>query len=52
MEYQVGTGITSLALRRQHREQHVHNLDVANWVKGDHPVEANGMGGRLLRKAR
>ena len=25
-------------------EQHVHNLDVCNWVKGDHPVEANGMG--------
>ena len=25
-------------------EQHVHNLDVGNWVKGDHPVEANGMG--------
>jgi len=25
---------------------HVHNLDVANWVKQDHPVEASGMGGR------
>jgi predicted dehydrogenase len=25
-------------------EQHIHNLDVCNWVKGDHPVEANGMG--------
>ncbi|MEN6458519.1 MAG: Gfo/Idh/MocA family oxidoreductase [Thermoguttaceae bacterium] len=25
-------------------EQHVHNLDVCNWVMGDHPVEANGMG--------
>jgi predicted dehydrogenase len=25
-------------------EQHVHNLDVGNWIKGDHPVEANGMG--------
>lgn len=25
-------------------EQHVHNLDVCNWAKGDHPVEANGMG--------
>jgi predicted dehydrogenase len=25
-------------------EQHVHNLDVANWVKGDHPAQANGMG--------
>jgi len=30
-------------------EQHVHNLDVGNWVKGDHPVAANGMGSCLLR---
>ena len=25
-------------------EQHIHNIDVCNWTKGDHPVEANGMG--------
>ena len=25
-------------------EQHIHNLDVCNWVANDHPVEANGMG--------
>jgi len=31
-------------------EQHVHLIDHANWVKGDHPVEANGMGGREVRK--
>lgn len=37
-------------------EQHVHNIDIANWVMaadGDHrqahPVEANGMGGRVER---
>jgi myo-inositol 2-dehydrogenase / D-chiro-inositol 1-dehydrogenase len=30
-------------------EQHVHNLDVCNWAKGDHPVEANGMGSCLKR---
>lgn len=37
-------------------EQHVHNIDIANWVMskgGDpraaHPVEANGMGGRVDR---
>jgi predicted dehydrogenase len=40
-------------------EQHVHNLDIANWVmsaylkkEGDqwaHPVEANGMGASLTR---
>jgi predicted dehydrogenase len=26
-------------------EQHIHNLDIGNWVKDAHPVEANGMGG-------
>ncbi|MCR4415005.1 MAG: Gfo/Idh/MocA family oxidoreductase [Thermoguttaceae bacterium] len=32
-------------------EQHVHALDVANWAMGDqHPIEANGMGGRQVRK--
>jgi myo-inositol 2-dehydrogenase / D-chiro-inositol 1-dehydrogenase len=31
-------------------EQHVHNLDVCNWAKQGHPVEANGMGGRASRK--
>ncbi|MFZ5832047.1 MAG: Gfo/Idh/MocA family protein [Planctomycetota bacterium] len=30
-------------------EQHVHNLDVANWVMQGHPIEANGMGGRQRR---
>jgi predicted dehydrogenase len=32
-------------------EQHVHNLDVANWIKGAHPVRAQGMGGRQVRNA-
>jgi myo-inositol 2-dehydrogenase/D-chiro-inositol 1-dehydrogenase len=27
-------------------EQHVHNLDVANWVMNDHPIRAYGQGGR------
>lgn len=28
-------------------EQHIHNIDVANWFLGDkHPVRARGMGGR------
>ena len=26
-------------------EQHIHNLDVINWIKNGYPVEANGMGG-------
>ncbi|ASV75656.1 Myo-inositol 2-dehydrogenase [Thermogutta terrifontis] len=36
-------------------EQHVHNLDVCNWVMSDdltnpvHPIEANGMGGCEMR---
>jgi predicted dehydrogenase len=31
-------------------EQHIHNIDVGNWVRGDiHPVEAQGMGGRQVR---
>jgi predicted dehydrogenase len=33
-------------------EQHVHNLDIANWVMDGHPVEANGMGGCQVRKQR
>jgi predicted dehydrogenase len=32
-------------------EQHVHHLDLVSWAKKDeHPVEANGMGGRQVRK--
>ena len=31
-------------------EQHVHNIDVANWVLGGPPVKAIGMGGREVRK--
>ncbi len=30
-------------------EQHVHNIDVINWVMQDHPVKAVGMGGRQVR---
>lgn len=32
-------------------EQHVHNLDVINWILDDHPVRAVGMGGRTIRKS-
>ena len=31
-------------------EQHIHNMDVGNWLKGGHPVKANGMGGCQVRK--
>ena len=30
-------------------EQHIHNLDVCNWVQGAYPVVAEGMGGRQVR---
>lgn len=31
-------------------EQHVHNLDVMNWVMGSHPLRAvSGLGGRQVR---
>jgi predicted dehydrogenase len=34
-------------------EQHVHMLDLANWANGEkHPVEANGMGGRQVRRGK
>lgn len=29
-------------------EQHIHNIDVINWVKKGHPVKARAMGGREL----
>jgi predicted dehydrogenase len=31
-------------------EQHIHNLDVINWLKNAYPVRAQGMGGREVRK--
>ncbi len=30
-------------------EQHIHNIDVANWFLGEYPVSAQGMGGREVR---
>ncbi len=31
-------------------EQHVHNLDIINWVLGSHPIKAvSGLGGRQVR---
>ena len=31
-------------------EQHIHNLDVMNWVMKGHPIRAHGMGGVEVRK--
>ncbi|MEL6673192.1 MAG: Gfo/Idh/MocA family oxidoreductase [Bacteroidota bacterium] len=33
-------------------EQHIHNLDVGNWVKQAYPIKAYGMGGREVRKGK
>lgn len=30
-------------------DQHIHNLDIINWIKGVPPVRAQGMGGRQVR---
>ncbi|MFN7141703.1 MAG: Gfo/Idh/MocA family oxidoreductase, partial [Limisphaerales bacterium] len=31
-------------------EQHIHNMDVVNWIKNDYPIRASGMGGRAFQK--
>jgi predicted dehydrogenase len=51
MQYQVDNWYYFNWLSGDHIcEQHIHNLDVCNWVKGDkYPVEAQGMGGREVR---
>jgi predicted dehydrogenase len=33
-------------------EQHIHNIDVSNWLKGMHPIDAQGQGGRQVRTGR
>jgi predicted dehydrogenase len=50
LEYQIRNWYFFAWLSGDHIcEQHVHNLDVCNWVKGGHPVDAQGMGGRQVR---
>ena len=52
VEYQIRNWYHYLWLCGDHIvEQHVHNLDVMNWVIGAHPVRAYGFGGRSYRKA-
>ncbi|HEX2749618.1 MAG TPA: Gfo/Idh/MocA family oxidoreductase, partial [Verrucomicrobiales bacterium] len=52
MEYQVKNWYYYTWLSGDHiAEQHIHNIDVINWFMGDaHPVAAQGMGGRQVRK--
>jgi len=50
MEYQVNNWYYFNWLCGDHIvEQHIHNLDVGNWLHGTHPSEARGMGGRQVR---
>ncbi|TXE14238.1 Gfo/Idh/MocA family protein [Algoriphagus aquimarinus] len=50
MEYQMRNWYYFNWLCGDHiNEQHVHNIDVANWVKKGPPVKAEGTGGRLIR---
>jgi myo-inositol 2-dehydrogenase / D-chiro-inositol 1-dehydrogenase len=49
MEYQMRNWYYFNWLCGDHiNEQHIHNLDVANWVKNATPVRAVGMGGRQV----
>jgi predicted dehydrogenase len=50
MQYQVRNWYFFTWLSGDHIvEQHVHNLDVGNWLLNAHPVSAVGMGGRQMR---
>ncbi|HPT12838.1 MAG TPA: Gfo/Idh/MocA family oxidoreductase [Bacteroidales bacterium] len=50
MEYMIRNWVNWTWLSGDHIvEQHVHNLDVANWFTGLHPVKAVGFGSRLRR---
>lgn len=50
MEYQMRNWYYFNWLCGDHiNEQHIHNLDVGNWVKQAYPIKAQGMGGRLVR---
>jgi len=53
MEYQMRNWYYFVWLCGDHIcEQHIHNLDVMNWVKQGPPVRAHGMGGVEVRKGR
>ncbi len=48
----IGSWQNWLALSGDHLvEQHVHNIDIANWFAGHPPVSAAGFGGRARRPA-
>ncbi len=50
MEYQMRNWYYFVWLGGDHIvEQHIHNLDVINWVKNGYPVRCHGIGGRQVR---
>ena len=53
MEYQLRNWYYFNWLCGDHiNEQHIHNLDVINWLKKGHPVKARGNGGCETRKGK
>ena len=50
MEWQIRNWLYFTWLSGDHIvEQHIHNIDVANWALNGPPVRANGVGGRAAR---
>ncbi len=53
MEYQMRNWYYFVWLCGDHIcEQHIHNLDVGNWIKNAYPVSCHGMGGRQVRTSK
>lgn len=53
MEYQVNNWFYfNWTCGGQLVEQHIHNIDVSNWVKQATPVDAQGQGGREVRTSK
>jgi myo-inositol 2-dehydrogenase / D-chiro-inositol 1-dehydrogenase len=49
MQYQVRNWYHFAWLSGDHIvEQHVHDIDIGNWIAKGHPIEAQGMGGRQV----
>ena len=50
-DYMVNNWVNFTGMSGDHIvEQHIHNVDVANWFIGHHPVQAIACGGRSRRK--
>jgi predicted dehydrogenase len=51
MEYQLRNWYNFLWTCGDHIvEQHIHNIDVINWIKNDYPATAQGQGGCVFRQ--